>query len=201
VRPSRYWNETPAKEITDDELLYSLSDYWPGMPIQTDIVCDNSSLGLLPVYKNLEARFGSADIVTGKKPIDATATIQRLVELRAIPDTSQQSLEDFMMKVESMEDKYALCARNWSFLVAQRLLKMQLSRLKIIKTALAEKKSLTTIRCPALIALHSSTIPMILLELVQQQQASCPKAQSGGDHFVNTSNIQLIGCGAFAVNL
>ncbi len=40
VRPSRIWNESPAKDIAD-ELLYSLSDYWPGMPIQTDIVVDN----------------------------------------------------------------------------------------------------------------------------------------------------------------
>jgi hypothetical protein len=31
VRPCRFWNETAAKDIADD-LLYSLSEYWPGMP-------------------------------------------------------------------------------------------------------------------------------------------------------------------------
>jgi hypothetical protein len=74
VRPSRFWNETPAKNIAD-ELLYSLSDYWPGMPIETDIVVHNYSVGL-HVYKNLEARYSPADMITGKRAIDATATIQ-----------------------------------------------------------------------------------------------------------------------------
>jgi hypothetical protein len=84
VRPSRFWNESPAKDIAD-ELLYSLSDYWPGIPIQTDIVVDNYSLGL-HVYKNLEARYSPPDMITGKRAVNATATIQRLVELWAIPD-------------------------------------------------------------------------------------------------------------------
>jgi hypothetical protein len=38
-----------------------------------------------------------------------------------------------------MDDKYAHHIRNWPFLVAQRLLKMQVSRLRMIKTALIEK--------------------------------------------------------------
>jgi hypothetical protein len=37
VRPSRYWNETAAKDIADN-LLYSLSDYWPGMPRDCDVI-------------------------------------------------------------------------------------------------------------------------------------------------------------------
>jgi hypothetical protein len=109
VRPSRFWNETPAKDIAD-ELLYSLSDYWPGMPIQTDIVVDNYSLGL-HVYKTLEARCSPPDMITSKRAVDATATIQRLVELRAMPDASDTSLEDYLMKTESMESKYALYLR------------------------------------------------------------------------------------------
>jgi hypothetical protein len=99
------------------------------MPIQTDIVVDNYSLGL-HVYKNLEARYSPADMITGKRAIDATATIQRLVELWAMPDASDTSLEDYLMKIESMESKYALYVRNWPFfLVAQRMLQMQISRL------------------------------------------------------------------------
>jgi hypothetical protein len=35
VRSSRFWNETLAKDIAD-EVLYSLSEYWPGMPIDAD---------------------------------------------------------------------------------------------------------------------------------------------------------------------
>jgi hypothetical protein len=137
VRPSRYWNETAAKDIADD-LLYSLSDYWPGMPKDCDIIRDNISLGL-PAYRSIELRFGKADPANNKAPIDATATIQQLVTLRAIPDSSQQSLKDYMSRVQAMDDKYAHHIRNWPFLVAQRLLKMQVSRLRMIKIALTEK--------------------------------------------------------------
>jgi hypothetical protein len=108
VRPSRYWNETAAKDIADD-LLYSLSEYWPGMPKDCDIIRDNLSLGLSayrsnelrfgkadPAYRSTESKFGKADPAKDKAPIDATATIQQLVTLRAIPDSSQQSLKDYM---------------------------------------------------------------------------------------------------------
>jgi hypothetical protein len=128
VCPSRYWNETPAKDVADD-VLYSLSEYWPGMPFDCDIIRDNGELRL-PVYRNLEARFDKADPANNKAPIDPAATIQQLVVYGANPDSSQQSLKDNM---------YANHIRNWPFLVVQRLLKMQLSRLRIIKTALTEK--------------------------------------------------------------
>ncbi len=137
VRPSRYWNETAAKDIPDD-LLYSLSKYWPGMPRDCDVIRDNNTLGL-PAYRSNELRFRKADPATNKAPIDAAWTIQRLVELRAIPDSSQQSLKDYMSKIQAMDDKYAYHIRNWPFLVAQRLLKMQVSRLRQVKTALTEK--------------------------------------------------------------
>ncbi len=38
-----------------------------------------------------------------------------------------------------MDDKYAYHIRNWPFLVAQRLLKMHVPRLRMIKTAVTEK--------------------------------------------------------------
>jgi hypothetical protein len=137
VRPSRFWNETAAKDIADD-LIYSLSEYWPGMPRDCDIIRDNILLGL-PAYRSNEMRFGKADPANNKAPIDAAATIQQLVTLRAIPDSSQQSLKDYMSKLQEMDDKYAYYIRNWPFLVDQRLLKMQVSRLRMIKTALTEK--------------------------------------------------------------
>ena len=137
VRPSRYWNETAANDIADD-LIYALSDYWPGMPMDCDIVRDNISLGL-HAYRSIEMRFGKADPANNKAPIDATATINQLVTLRAIPDSSQQSLKDYMSRVQAMDDKYAHHVGNWPFLVAQRLLKMQVSRLRMIKIALTEK--------------------------------------------------------------
>ncbi len=74
VRPSRFWNEAPAKDIADD-VLYSFSEYWPGMPRDCDIIRDNNQLGL-PAYRPTELKFGKADPANNKAPIDATATIQ-----------------------------------------------------------------------------------------------------------------------------
>jgi hypothetical protein len=108
------------------------------MPRDCDVIRDNISLGL-PAYRSNEMRFGKADPANNKAPIDAASTIQQLVTLRAIPDTSQQLLKDYMSKVQAMDDKYAYHIRNWPFVVAQRLLKMQVSRLRMIKTALTEK--------------------------------------------------------------
>jgi hypothetical protein len=108
------------------------------MPRDCDVIRDNNQLSL-PAYRSNELRFGKADPANNKAPIDATATIQQLVALRAIPDSSQQSLKDYMSKVQAMDDKYAHHIRNWPFLVAQRLLKMHLSRLRQVKTALTEK--------------------------------------------------------------
>ncbi len=44
-----------------------------------------------------------------------------------------------MLNVEEILAKYEKYLQEWPFLVAQRLLKMQVSRLKNIKTALTEK--------------------------------------------------------------
>ncbi len=44
-----------------------------------------------------------------------------------------------MLSVEEILAKYERYLQEWPFLVAQRLIKMQVSRLKIIKTALTEK--------------------------------------------------------------
>jgi hypothetical protein len=44
VKPSRYWDERPAKNIPDD-IFYSLSEYWPSMPIDVDIINENTQLG------------------------------------------------------------------------------------------------------------------------------------------------------------
>ncbi len=45
VKPTRYWNELLVKDVPDD-VLYSLSDYHPGLPFEADIIRDNESLGL-----------------------------------------------------------------------------------------------------------------------------------------------------------
>ena len=49
------------------------------------------------------------------------------------------SLENYMTELEDMLQKYEGYLHEWPFLVAQRLLKMQVARLKNIKHALTER--------------------------------------------------------------
>ena len=55
VKPTRYWNELPIKDVQSD-ILYSLSDYYPGLPYEANIIRDNESLGL-PIYRIRELVF------------------------------------------------------------------------------------------------------------------------------------------------
>jgi hypothetical protein len=49
IRPTRYWNELLVKDVPSD-ILYSLSDFYPGLPYEANIIRDNESLGL-PIYR------------------------------------------------------------------------------------------------------------------------------------------------------
>jgi hypothetical protein len=147
VKPTRYWNELLVKDVPSD-ILYSLSDYHPGLPYEASIIRDNESLGL-PIYRIYETVFiqdqtpPAADgVVEEDKPrkrVNVEATITNLVGLGAIPDQEQETLENYMLSVEEILTRYEKYLQEWPFLVAQRLLKMQVSRLKSIKTALTEK--------------------------------------------------------------
>jgi hypothetical protein len=55
VKPTRYWNELLVKDVPSD-ILYSLSDYHPGLPYEANIIRDNESLGL-PMYRIYESVF------------------------------------------------------------------------------------------------------------------------------------------------
>ncbi len=74
-----------------------------------------------------------------RKRVDVEATIANLISLGALPDEEQTSLEDYMLNIEEVLDRYEKYLEEWPFLVAQRLIKMQVSRLKSIKHALTEK--------------------------------------------------------------
>ena len=137
VKMTRYWNELLVKDVPND-ILYSLSDYCPGMPREAVIVKDNEALGL-PVYRPDEAKYGNIDPATRRKTVDVNGTIQALIGFGAIPDEEQASLEAYMTNVQEMIMKYDRLTKSWPFLIAERLLKMQMSRLIHIKTALTEK--------------------------------------------------------------
>jgi hypothetical protein len=147
VKPSRYWNELPIKDVQSD-ILYSLSDYCPGLPYEANIIRDNESLGL-PIYRIRELVFyqdqappvenNVPDEDRSRKRVDAETTISNLVALGAIPDQEQLTLQDYLIRVEETLSKYEMYLQEWPFLVAQRLLKMQVSRLRSIKSALIEK--------------------------------------------------------------
>jgi hypothetical protein len=137
VKITRYWNELLVKDVPND-ILYSLSDYCPGMPREAVIVQDNEALGL-PVYRPDEAKFGNVDPASGRKTVDVNGTIQILIGFGAIPDEEQASLESYMCNVQEMIMKYERLHKCWPFLIAERLLKIQKGRLHHIKQALTEK--------------------------------------------------------------
>ena len=141
VKPCRYWNELPA-EIIDDEIFYSLCDYWPSMPHDVDIINENSLLGL-PLYRMNErsktiavpARIGAKAHFTN----DNSYTIEFLLSTGAISDDNKESFEEYLTSICEAEIKYVGHVVNWPFLAAHRLLRMQLQRLKTIKQALVER--------------------------------------------------------------
>jgi hypothetical protein len=65
--------------------------------------------------------------------------IQALIGFGAIPDGEQASLESYMCNVQEMIMKYDRLHKCWPFLIAERLLKIQMGRLHHIKVALTEK--------------------------------------------------------------
>jgi hypothetical protein len=97
VKPTRYWNELLVKDVPDD-ILYSLSDYHPGLPYEADIIRDNESLGL-PIYRIREAIFyqdqappradNESEKDKPRKRVDVEATIANLISLGALPNGEQ----------------------------------------------------------------------------------------------------------------
>ncbi len=90
IKPIRYWNELLVKDVPDpDDILYSLSEFHPGLPFEADIIRDNESLGL-PIYRCLETVFlpdqappvadNSPDQGKPRKMVDVQATIARLID-------------------------------------------------------------------------------------------------------------------------
>ncbi len=106
------------------------------------------SLGL-PIYRIYETIFFQdhgpqiADNVPDedkpRKRVDVHRTIDSLIGLGILPNGEQASLEHYMLEIEEILNRYEGYLREWPFLVAQRLLKMQVARLKNIKHALTEK--------------------------------------------------------------
>ena len=67
---------------------------------------------------------------------DYAFTLEYLLATQAIANTEQTTLEDYMTRVHEMDMLLTDHIANWPFLAAQRLLKLQLSRLRVIKQAL-----------------------------------------------------------------
>jgi hypothetical protein len=135
IKPSRYWNETCVAAVSD-HVLYSLAEYCPGMPREADIVPSNRYLGIHP-YHMLE-NISKYDDAGKRTEPNIEATITALITFGTIPNREQRALEDLMVKVQQVIDSYFYWSRNWSFLAANRLLKLQLIRCGHIKRVLTE---------------------------------------------------------------
>ena len=70
-----------------------------------------------------------------RKRVDVEWTIANLISLQALQDEEQATLERYMLDIEEVLKRYEGYLQEWPFLVAQRLLKMQVTRLKNIKHA------------------------------------------------------------------
>jgi hypothetical protein len=181
VKPTRYWNELLVKDVPDD-ILYSLSDFYPGLPYEANIIRDNESLGL-PIYRIRETVFmqdqappmADNEPEEGKprKRVNVEATIANLIGLGALPDGEQASLEHYMLNTEEVLRRYEGYLRDWPFLVAQRLLKMQVMRLKNIKHALTEKLN----NHPLSLLIQQSLDLTRTKETLLHQQTPRPKAE------------------------
>ncbi len=135
VKPCRFWNELPAKDISDD-IFYSLCDYWPSMPRDVDIVNENSLLGL-PLYRmNEQNRTNYARVGAKVQMInDNSYTIEFLISTGTIASDTQKSFEDYLTAISEVEMKYSNYVISWPFLASQRLLRLQMNRLKTIKSS------------------------------------------------------------------
>ncbi len=87
------------------------TEYWPGMPRDDDIIRDNGSLGI-PFYRIVGLKFIVAKPQVRAKVIDANATIQALLGYEAISDLEQNTLEDYMIKVQLLNMKYSNWVKN-----------------------------------------------------------------------------------------
>jgi hypothetical protein len=160
------------KDVPED-ILYSLSDYCPGMPAQAVIVKDNQSLSL-PLFRPTEAEFGLADY-TGRRTVCANGTIHQLVALRAIPNDDQATLEGYLISIQEMMNKCDQLFKNWPFLIALRLLQTQGARLRHIKSALTER-----INSHPLASADCATINPNLPVVIPSALAAQSTFQSGG---------------------
>jgi hypothetical protein len=104
-------------------------------------------------------------------------TIHQLVALRAIPNDDQATLENYLISVQEMINKYDQLFKNWPFLIALRLLQTQGARLRHIKSALTERINsypLASANC----ATFNPNLPVVIPSALAAQAQST--FQSGG---------------------
>jgi hypothetical protein len=140
VKPCRFWNELPAEDISDD-IFYSLCDFWPSTSRDVDIINENSLLGL-PLYRmNEQNRTNQARLGAKVHMVnDNSYTIEFLLSTGAIANDTQKSFEEYLTVISEVEIKYSNYIINWPFLASQRLLRLQMNRLKTIKLAVIERQ-------------------------------------------------------------
>jgi hypothetical protein len=94
------------------------------------------------MYRMKEQSRTKVSSAPGGKPhwvYDDSFTLEYLLATKAISDYEQTTLGDYMTKVHELDVICTDHIANWPFLAAQRLLKLQLSRLRVIKHALTTR--------------------------------------------------------------
>ncbi len=80
------------------------------MPESAISINDNATLGL-PLFRPTEGEFGLADH-TGRRTVCANGTIHQLVALRTIPNDDQATLENYLINIQEMINKYDQLFKN-----------------------------------------------------------------------------------------
>jgi hypothetical protein len=110
------------------------------MPRDVDIINENSLLGLPLYHMNEQNRTNHARVGTKVQMVnDNSYTIEFLLSTGAIANDTQKSFEDYLTAISEVEMNYSNYVINWPFLASQRLLRLQMNRLKTIKLALIER--------------------------------------------------------------
>ena len=142
VKPSRFWNELRVQGVAN-KILYTLHDYCPGMPVNLEQECKN--MNLHPYVATEIVLFPPND--KEKFPIDAPASVAKMVSLGILKDPSDETIEQFLTDLQPTIERFNHLDDTWPFALARLFINAHMFRLERMKYAL---KGYLESRAPAI---------------------------------------------------
>ncbi len=131
IKPSRFWNDVYVSGVTG-KTLYTLHDYCPGMPVDLEQECKN--MNLQPYLTTEVVVFPPND--KAKFPIDASASVASMVSLGILKDTTDKTIEQYLMDLQPTIERYNHLDDTWPFALPRIFLRAHAFRLERVKYAL-----------------------------------------------------------------